>query len=108
MPHWRLIRKLTWGFIPEPFVLERLAHYASRAPRGMASAQTGRAEFRIAPREKSMLNTVQFCDERIANSRLLGFLQTLWRPTVEEFREPILKGIELTGNAKKWFDGKHK
>jgi hypothetical protein len=58
--------------------------------------------------EKSMLNTVQFCDERIANSRLLGFLQTLWRPTVEEFREPILKGIELTGNAKKWFDGKHK
>ncbi len=61
-----------------------------------------------AENEKSIGNTVQFCKKHIDDSRLLGFLQTLWKPSIEEYRERILKGIELTGDAKKWFDGKYK
>lgn len=53
--------------------------------------------------EKSILNTVQFCEKNINDSRLLGFLQTFWKPTIEEYRERILKGIELVGNAKELF-----
>jgi hypothetical protein len=56
--------------------------------------------------ERSIGNTVQYCKENIDGPRLLGFLQTFWKPITEEYRERILKGIELTGNAKKWFDGK--
>lgn len=54
--------------------------------------------------EKSIMNTVQFCKNKIEEQRLLGFLQTLWRPTIEEFREPIMKGVNLFGDAKMWFD----
>jgi hypothetical protein len=57
-----------------------------------------------ADNEKSISNTVQFCKKHIEDSRLLGFLQSLWKPTIEEYRERILKGIELTGDAKKWFE----
>ncbi len=60
-----------------------------------------------AENEKSIGNTVQFCEKHIDDTRLLGFLQTLWKPSIEEYRERILKGIELTGDAKEWFDGKH-
>jgi hypothetical protein len=52
---------------------------------------------------KSILNTVQFCENEINDTRLLGFLQTFWKPTLEEYRERILKGVELAGNAKEWF-----
>ena len=58
--------------------------------------------------EKSILNTVKFCDARIAAPRLYGFLQTFWAPTTEENRESILKAIALTGEAKRWFDQQHK
>jgi hypothetical protein len=57
--------------------------------------------------EKSILNTVQFCEKNIEDIRLLGFLQTFWKPITEEYRERILKGIELTGGAKKWFEINH-
>jgi hypothetical protein len=58
--------------------------------------------------EKSILNTVQFCEKNVNDKRLLGFLQTFWKPTIEEYRERILKGIELNGNAKEWFVKNHK
>jgi hypothetical protein len=58
--------------------------------------------------EKSILNTVQFCEKNINNTRLLGFLQTFWKPTIEEYRERILKGVELAGDAKTWFVKTHK
>lgn len=54
--------------------------------------------------EKNIMSTVQFCKNAIDDSRLKGFLLTLWRPTIEEFREPILKGIDLLGEGKAWFD----
>lgn len=48
--------------------------------------------------------TVQFCRSHIRSSQLNGFLQTFWKPTIEEYRTDIIKGIELTGNAKKSFE----
>ncbi|HBL74196.1 MAG: Tat pathway signal protein [Bacteroidetes bacterium GWF2_42_66] len=57
-----------------------------------------------ADNEKSISNTVQFCKKHINDSRLLGFLQSFWKPTIEEHRERILKGIELMGDAKQWFE----
>jgi hypothetical protein len=54
--------------------------------------------------DKSFARTVRFCKENIDNESLLGFLQTFWKPTIEEYRERILKGIRLAGKAKKWFE----
>jgi hypothetical protein len=53
---------------------------------------------------KSIGNTVKYCKEHIDPSKLLGFLQTFWKPTIETYRKLILEGIELTGEAKKWFE----
>ena len=50
---------------------------------------------------KSIGNTVEFCSKHIDDSRLLGFLQTFWKPTIEEYRELILGGIALMGEAKR-------
>ena len=55
---------------------------------------------------KSIGNTVDFCSKHINNNRLLGFLQTLWMPTIEEFRNPILQAIDLMGKARKKFEQK--
>jgi hypothetical protein len=46
-------------------------------------------------------STVQFCNSKITNSRLDGFLQTFWKPTIELYRRDILNGIHLAGAAKK-------
>ena len=51
--------------------------------------------------EKNIEKTVQFCRKNIADSRLMGFIQTFWAPTTEENRNGILKAIDLIGNAKK-------
>jgi hypothetical protein len=51
----------------------------------------------------NILATVQFGQSHITSSRLNGFLQTFWKPTIEEFRTDILKGIQLAGSAKKSF-----
>lgn len=56
---------------------------------------------------KSIGNTVKYCKEHIDDSRLLGFLQTFWKPTIETYRSLILDGIELTGKAKTWFEENH-
>lgn len=49
-------------------------------------------------------NTVQFCTEHIDKSRLQGFLQTFWKPTIEQHRGLITEGIELIGAAKTWYN----
>lgn len=58
------------------------------------------------PKDENMMGNVQFAAKSIQDARLLGFLHTSWRPTGEPFRQEILKGIELTGEARKWFEGK--
>jgi len=51
----------------------------------------------------SIGSTVAFGKEYIDDSRLLGFLQSFWRPTIEENRDRIIGGIELLGKAKQSF-----
>ena len=57
-------------------------------------------------KEKSFMNTVDFCSKHIDDKRLLGFLQTFWMPTIEKYRNPILQGIDLVGEARKNFEQK--
>jgi hypothetical protein len=44
--------------------------------------------------------TVPFCVEQIAPERLLGFLQTVWRPVVPGARDRFLASIAAVGRAK--------
>jgi hypothetical protein len=44
--------------------------------------------------------TVDFCRRHVAPERLLGFMQTVWQPTLEECRARHLQGIELVGRAR--------
>ena len=43
--------------------------------------------------------TVAFCRQHIAKERLLGFMQTTWRPVLEVFREKHLNAIELVARV---------
>ncbi len=56
-----------------------------------------------AQNDFSILNTTMFAQKNIDDKKLLGILQTFWKPTIEEFRERILKGIDLTGDAREWY-----
>lgn len=47
--------------------------------------------------------TVAHCRQVIAPERLLGFLQTVWRPTLEPFRPRLMQAIELLGQARSAF-----
>ena len=51
----------------------------------------------------SIESTVSFAKKNINDARLLGFLQTFWRPTIEENRDRIIGGIELFGKAKQTY-----
>jgi hypothetical protein len=44
--------------------------------------------------------TVRFCRQHLAPERLLGFLQTVWKPTLEECRERHMQAIELVGQTR--------
>lgn len=57
---------------------------------------------------QSIGNTVSFCGEKIPEPRLMGFLQTFWKPTIETYRTLILDGIKLSGAARKSFEINHK
>lgn len=50
---------------------------------------------------KSIGSTVEFAKKNFDNSHLLGFLQTIWRPTIEENRDRVIGGIKLLGEAKR-------
>jgi hypothetical protein len=51
-------------------------------------------------KEKNILNNIQFCDKHVPDPRLLVFLQTSLKYTLEENREHIFESIEMTGKAK--------
>ena len=44
--------------------------------------------------------TVAYCRQHIAPQRLLGYLQTVWKPTLEECRERHMQAIQLVGQAR--------
>jgi hypothetical protein len=43
---------------------------------------------------------VPFCREHIAPERLHGYLQTVWRPVLEEFRDRHLEGVKRIAGAR--------
>tara|TARA_B100001123_G_scaffold440862_1_gene580856 strand:+ start:1417 stop:1851 length:435 start_codon:yes stop_codon:yes gene_type:complete len=45
--------------------------------------------------------TVSHARKHISTKRLLGFLQTVWRPTIEESGEGHIEAIELAARARK-------
>ena len=89
-----LIREDGKSNLPVKSYLDLNAHGYDQIPTGSFHADN----------DKSMGNTVRFCKKHIDDRYLLGFLQTCWKPTIEEYREQILKGIELAGDARKWFN----
>ena len=48
---------------------------------------------------ESFGNTVAYCRQHIAPERLLGFMQTVWRPTLEKYRQRHVEAIEVAGKA---------
>jgi hypothetical protein len=48
----------------------------------------------------NMAGTVAYCAEHIAPERLCGFLQTVWRPTLEACREQHMRALDLVGEAR--------
>lgn len=56
---------------------------------------------------KSIGNTVAFAEQYIGKQHLKGFLQTWWKPTVEENRERILRAVSLIGEARKAYNDRH-
>lgn len=48
---------------------------------------------------ESIQKTVAFCQQQIAPERLLGFLQTVWKPTIDETLELHMQALELAGAA---------
>jgi len=61
-----------------------------------------------AQNDLSILNTTKFASRNIDNNKLLGILQTFWKPTIEEYRDRILKGTDLAGEAREWFLKNHR
>ncbi|MCL2742322.1 MAG: twin-arginine translocation signal domain-containing protein [Planctomycetaceae bacterium] len=57
---------------------------------------------------ESISRTVEFCSKHIDDKHLLGFLQSMWMPTIEKFRPNIIETIELTGEARRNFEAKIK
>ncbi len=86
--------------------LPRLRAYAEMEEKGYDQIPTGTSLY--PDRQENMLLNVKYCKENIADNRLLGFLQTLWVPTIETYREGVIRGIELTGEAKTWFAANQK
>lgn len=86
--------------------LPQLKAYLDLEAHGFDQIPTGTSFYK--DNQENMLNNVQYCVQHIADSRLLGFLQTPWAATLDANRELILNGIELMGNAKKWYDENRK
>jgi len=49
-------------------------------------------------------NTVRFAKERMSPERLLGFMQTPWRITLEEMRQRHMNAIDQVTRARNWFE----
>lgn len=86
----------------DDLTLPQLKAYTDLEANGYDQVPTGTSYYPDI--QENMMGNVQYCSKNIADERLLGFLQTVWVPTIDENRELILKGIGLTGDAKRWYD----
>jgi hypothetical protein len=55
--------------------------------------------------DQNMPRTVTYCAEHIAPQRLVGFLQTVWRPTLEACRDKHMQALDLVGQARSCMTG---
>ncbi|HXI01496.1 MAG TPA: hypothetical protein VNI52_14605 [Sphingobacteriaceae bacterium] len=53
--------------------------------------------------DRNSINTVQFAEKNFTDAKVLGYMHTSWRPTMEVYRKDILTGLNLTGEAKQWY-----
>ncbi len=56
--------------------------------------------------DKNIGKTVDFCAKHIPDGQLLGFMQSVWVPTIGKFQPNILDGIRLIGDSRKRFESK--
>jgi len=49
--------------------------------------------------------TVRFSRRNLTGRRLLGFLQTTWMPTLQEFRRRHAEALHEVGAARRWWEG---
>lgn len=47
----------------------------------------------------SLQATVDYCSQHVAPEQLLGFLQTVWKPTIEACRKQHMQALDLAGKA---------
>jgi hypothetical protein len=48
--------------------------------------------------------TAEFCRHHVSADRLVGFLMTVWRPTMPDYRFRLLEGVELVRAAKEAYE----
>jgi hypothetical protein len=49
--------------------------------------------------DENITRTVAYCKEHLEPVRLLGFLQTVWKPTLESCRDRHMRALDLAGQA---------
>jgi hypothetical protein len=94
MPH--SVVQSNWYYGPEfgPDV-ERCKAYLDLEAHGYDQMPTGSNW--IVP--ENLPRTVAFCREHVAPSRLLGFLQTVWKPTLESCRAEHMQALDAMARA---------
>ncbi len=55
--------------------------------------------------EENFTNLTEYCRRVIDREHLLGFMQTIWKPTLEAERTTLLRGIDLIGEARRRYRG---
>lgn len=79
--------------------------FSSRIPRVRAFVDLDKHHYRQIPTgsnvtyEVNFPRLVRFCRRRLSEKNLLGFLQTVWRPTLPRYRERHLSAIEIVGKV---------
>lgn len=53
---------------------------------------------------ENFIKTVSYCKRHISKKRLLGFLQTSWRPTLKQFKKDHIEAIEVVSEGIKRFN----
>jgi len=51
---------------------------------------------------------VRFCRRNLSAKRLLGFMQTTWMPTLQEFRRQHAEALHEVGAARRWWEAREK
>jgi hypothetical protein len=55
--------------------------------------------------EENLGNLTEYARQVISKEHLLGFMQTVWKPTVDAERDLQLRGIDLIGEARRNYRG---